>query len=75
MLQRAHAAEAGSGVSGSRKPLGDQDSVTCLDWTSTIDSETVCGHLGLLQQEDADWTDYNCGSCSPFARHLYCLEQ
>ena len=64
----------GTGVGGAIKPAGERDSVTCLDWTSTVDSEQVCGHLGLLQRSDDDWTDYQCGYCSPFSRHLYCLE-
>jgi len=70
----------GTALGGHLAPLGNRLSVTCWDWTSTVDSTQVGGMLGLfgtVNQDGTgpDWTQYAVGYCSPFARHLYCFEQ
>jgi hypothetical protein len=51
------------------------DSATCLDWTSTIDSESIKGLVGDIDGDGAAWTNLADGYCSPFERRLYCFEQ
>jgi len=72
----------GTALGGHRAPLGARQSVTCYDWTSTIDSTSVGGVLGVygegpgeLDGTGTQWTEYATGYCSPFHRHLYCFEQ
>jgi hypothetical protein len=65
----------GTGVGGRMKPLDGLSSTTCVDWTSTIDSDEIQGTLGLIDEDGPLWTDYADGFCSPFSRHLYCFEQ
>jgi hypothetical protein len=57
-------------------------SATCYDWTSTVDSESIKGVLGVFGEGGGEldgtgpqWTNYAAGYCSPFSRHLYCFEQ
>lgn len=64
----------GTALGGYKAANGARDSVTCLDWTSTIDSETVGGVVGDID-DNAAWTSLAVGYCSPFSRRLYCFEQ
>lgn len=72
----------GTALGGYLAPRGSRTSVTCYDWTSTIDSTQVGGVLGVYGEPSGEldgtgpqWTDYATGYCSPFRRHLYCFEQ
>jgi len=72
----------GTALGGRIMPPGTRLSVTCWDWTSTVDSPQVGGLLGVYGDvgnpddgEGAEWTDFAVGYCSPFDRHLYCFEQ
>jgi hypothetical protein len=71
----------GTGTGGRVKVQNGLASTTCDDWTSTVDSETIKGWLGIYGQADTtlgagpEWTSYDDGYCSPFSRHLYCFEQ
>lgn len=71
----------GTAIGGRVMPPGNRLSVTCWDWTSTVDSTQVGGLLGVYGENGTlggtsdDWTDYAVGYCSPFSRHLYCFEQ
>jgi hypothetical protein len=65
----------GTALGGFKAPLGTRQSVTCLDWTSTIDSTAVGGVVGDIDANGSTWTNLATGYCSPFARRLYCFEQ
>lgn len=71
----------GTGTGGRLKVDNGLTSTTCEDWTSTIDSDTIKGWLGIFGQQNTtlgagpEWTNYADGFCSPFSRHLYCFEQ
>ena len=65
----------GTAVGGRVVPLDTLDSTTCLDWTSTIDSDEVKGQVGDIDSADSTWTTLADGFCSPFDRRLYCFEQ
>lgn len=65
----------GTALGGYRAPLGSRQSVTCWDWTSTVDSTQVGGVVGDIDDSSATWTDLATGYCSPFSRRLYCFEQ
>ncbi|HEY5924737.1 MAG TPA: hypothetical protein VIV11_23820 [Kofleriaceae bacterium] len=65
----------GTALGGYRAPLGSRQSVTCYDWTSTIDSTQVGGVVGDIDVNSASWTNLATGYCSPFHRRLYCFEQ
>lgn len=71
----------GTGVGG-HLAATDLASATCYDWSSTVDSESVKGVLGVFGDAGGEldgtgplWTNYGAGYCSPFKRHLYCFEQ
>ncbi len=72
----------GTALGGHLAPKGGLQSVTCLDWTSTIDSDQIKGVLGVYGEPGSDidgttsgWTNIGPAFCSPFRRHLYCFEQ
>jgi hypothetical protein len=65
----------GTALGGYAAPRGSRQSVTCLDWTSTIDSTQVGGVVGDIDANGATWTNLATGYCSPFHRRLYCFEQ
>lgn len=65
----------GTALGGFKAPLGNRQSVTCADWTSTIDSTLVGGVVGDIDANGASWTNLATGYCSPFHRRLYCFEQ
>lgn len=65
----------GTALGGFKAPLGSRQSVTCWDWTSTVDSTMVGGVVGDIDANGSSWTDLATGYCSPFARRLYCFEQ
>ena len=72
----------GTALGGHVAPPGARSSVTCLEWTSTVDSNLVGGLVGVYgdapgepEGDGAAWTDYAVGYCSPFQRHLYCFEE
>lgn len=65
----------GTALGGYLAPLGSRQSVTCWDWTSTIDSTQVGGVVGDIDNNSASWTELATGYCSPFRRRLYCFEQ
>jgi hypothetical protein len=72
----------GTGVGGRLAAISSLTSTTCLDWTSTVDSTTIQGMLGVFGENGGEldgtgpqWTEYATGYCSPFHRHLYCFEQ
>ena len=65
----------GTAVGGYLAPLDGKQSVTCWDWTSTIDSTQVGGVVGDIDNDGPNWTDLATGYCSPFKRRLYCFEQ
>ncbi len=65
----------GTAVGGRVVPLGDLDSTTCLDWSSTIDSDEIKGIVGDIDVDTDSWTNLADGFCSPFSRRLYCFEQ
>ncbi|MBK9072002.1 MAG: hypothetical protein IPL79_13510 [Myxococcales bacterium] len=66
----------GTALGGRVAPAdGDLVSTTCDDWTTTIDSETIKGWLGDIDEADFNWTAYADGYCWGFDRRLYCFEQ
>lgn len=65
----------GTAVGGFLAPLGSRQSVTCYDWTSTVDSTQVGGVVGDIDASGSSWTNLATGYCSPFSRRLYCFEQ
>jgi hypothetical protein len=65
----------GTALGGYLAPLGSRQSVTCWDWTSTVDSTQVGGVVGDIDVNSASWTELATGYCSPFRRRLYCFEQ
>jgi hypothetical protein len=65
----------GTALGGFKAPLGSRQSVTCADWTSTIDSTQVGGVVGDIDANSSSWTNLATGYCSPFHRRLYCFEQ
>jgi hypothetical protein len=65
----------GTALGGYRAPPLQRQSVTCWDWTSTIDSTQVGGVVGDIDDSSSHWTDLATGYCSPFHRRLYCFEQ
>ncbi|MDQ3367329.1 MAG: hypothetical protein M3680_18045 [Myxococcota bacterium] len=65
----------GTALGGYRAPLGSRQSVTCVDWTSTVDSTLIGGVVGDIDANGASWTNLATGYCSPFSRRLYCFEQ
>lgn len=65
----------GTALGGYLAPLGSRQSVTCWDWTSTVDSTQVGGVVGDIDASGASWTELATGYCSPFRRRLYCFEQ
>jgi hypothetical protein len=65
----------GTALGGYLAPLGSRQSVTCWDWTSTVDSTQVGGVVGDIDASGATWTELATGYCSPFRRRLYCFEQ
>jgi len=71
----------GTGVGG-HLAATSLSSPTCLDWTSTVDSDSIKGVLGVFGEGSGEldgtgpqWTNYGAGFCTPFARHLYCFEE
>ena len=59
-------------------PLRDwaaRSMLSCLDWTSTVDSTLVGGVVGDIDANGSSWTNLAVGYCSPFSRRLYCFEQ
>lgn len=65
----------GTALGGHLAPLGSRQSVTCYDWTSTVDSTQVGGVVGDIDVNSSSWTNLATGYCSPFHRRLYCFEQ
>jgi hypothetical protein len=65
----------GTALGGYAAPLGSRQSVTCWDWTSTVDSTQVGGVVGDIDVNSASWTELATGYCSPFRRRLYCFQQ
>lgn len=65
----------GTAIGGFLAPLGSRQSVTCYDWTSTVDSTLVGGVVGDIDANGSSWTNLAVGYCSPFSRRLYCFEQ
>ncbi len=65
----------GTALGGFKAPLGSRQSVTCWDWTSTVDSTSVGGVVGDIDANGSTWTNLATGYCSPFHRRLYCFEQ
>jgi hypothetical protein len=65
----------GTALGGYLAPKGSRLSVTCYDWTSTIDSTSVGGVVGDIDASGSSWTNLATGYCSPFSRRLYCFEQ
>ena len=65
----------GTALGGYLAPLGSRQSVTCWDWTSTVDSTQVGGVVVDIDASGASWTELATGYCSPFRRRLYCFEQ
>jgi len=71
----------GTGSGGRLKVQNGLTSTTCMDWSSTVDSNTIKGWLGIYGQQNTmlgagpEWTNYDDGFCTPFSRHLYCFEQ
>ena len=65
----------GTALGGYLAPKGSRVSVTCYDWTSTIDSTQVGGVVGDIDVSSSSWTNLATGYCSPFSRRLYCFEQ
>ena len=56
----------GTAVGGYLAPKGARQSVTCSDWTSTIDSTQIGGVLGIYNAAEgttAEWTEYATGYC------------
>ena len=65
----------GTALGGFKAPLGSRQSVTCADWTSTIDSTSIGGVVGDIDANSSTWTNLATGYCSPYHRSLYCFEQ
>jgi hypothetical protein len=68
---------------GGRRAVRNDANTTCLDWTSTANSESIRGVVGWFGPESAQnpsptsdsWTNSAAGYCAPFTRRLYCFEQ